>query len=272
MHTIVTDGGPHYLSPLGSWAEDMNAVADDLPFRVATNWIETPTTTRWSMHEHREHELLWGIEGGIMVETPAGITVVPDAVNMWIPAWVPHEVSSPSGSLLSCTWFEPEHCSVEWTQPSLIALSPLLLGVLEHLSDLDLAIDRRRRAELFVFDLLQPSPLVSLTLPMPYSADVRFVAELVIANPADDRGLDELSDLAHVSVRSFTRCFTRETSMSFNQWRVRARIQRAMQLMSAGATITSAGRAVGYHSASSFIAAFTRVVGVTPGSFNNNRR
>lgn len=261
IDAVVSDR--HVVSPLSWWRDHISPFP---AFRLVTNNIAAPERTRWTNHQHREHELLWGIAGEVMVETPFGVTVVPSAVQLWIPAWVPHEVTAAAGSTLACTWFEPDCCSIGWPAPAVVAVDPLLTGVLEHLGDLDLAEERRRTAEAFAFDLLVPAPQWSITMPMPTTPGLRRVALEILACPGDDRGLGELSAAAHLSVRSFTRLFSRETALSFAQWRVRARMQRALQLLSEGTAVGATGRMVGYANQSAFIAAFTRVVGSTPGA------
>ena len=55
-----------------------------------------------------------------------------------------------------------------------------------------------------------------------------------------------------------------ETGLTFGQWRERLRMQAAMPLLADGLTVETVARRTGYASASSFVAAFHRVVGVTP--------
>lgn len=234
---------------------------------LATHVIDAPDTALWEGHAHDDPELLWDVVGRLRVETPAGVMVVPTGVNVWIPAGVPHEVVAEPGTTLSCTWFSPQRCPVMWTEPSLIAVSPLLRAVLVHLSDYALPVAERRHAETFALDLLLPLPAISLSVPLPVSPGLRSVAERVLADPADGRSLRAWSAVAHMSVRSFTRRFAIESGLSFGHWRQRVQMQRAIVLLSEGETAEAAGRAVGYQSPSAFIAAFTRVVGLTPGGY-----
>ena len=271
MERIAPPPGPSSLLLVSdSWREwyvdagERDTTGDLL---VATNVIECPGAQLWERHEHDDPELLWDVVGHVRVETPHGVVVVPTGVNLWIPAGVPHEVVAPAGTSLSCTWFSPRACPVQWQVPSMIALSPLLHGVLQHLNDFTLPVGERRHAEAFALDLLVPSPTISLSIRLPVSGGLRAVAERVVADPADHRTLQEWSDVAHLSVRSFTRQFAAETGTSFGRWRVRVQMQRATQLLSAGRTIEAAGRGVGYQSPSAFIVAFTRVVGITPGEY-----
>lgn len=239
---------------------------------LATNVIDWPGTQVWERHEHDDPELLWNVAGRVRVETPAGLYVVPTGVNLWIPAGVPHEVTAPDDTTLSCTWFSPDHCPVPWTEPSIFGMSPLLHQVLTHLDDFTLPAEARRRAEAFAFDLLVPTPAIAFGVPMPTSGELRRVADLVLADPADRRDLDAWARLAHLGVRTFTRRFLAETDTTFGQWRRRVQIQQATTLLAEGHSIQATAAAVGYHSTSAFVASFARVVGVTPGAYRDRHR
>lgn len=54
------------------------------------------------------------------------------------------------------------------------------------------------------------------------------------------------------------------TGVGFGRWRTRLRVRAALELLAAGTPVAVAGRQVGYQTASAFIAAFRRELGVTP--------
>ena len=69
---------------------------------------------------------------------------------------------------------------------------------------------------------------------------------------------------AGASARTLARLFAAETGLAFGQWRERSRMQSAMPHLAAGLPSESVARRFGYATASSFTAAFHRLVGVTP--------
>jgi AraC-like DNA-binding protein len=93
------------------------------------------------------------------------------------------------------------------------------------------------------------------------------VASLVQENPSDHRKLDQLCRRQGVSPRTLQRLFPKETGLSFEQWRTRARILYATQLLAEGKKVGAVARRCGYQGASAFVAAFRRETGATPGRF-----
>ena len=63
-----------------------------------------------------------------------------------------------------------------------------------------------------------------------------------------------------------------ELSMSFHQWRTLLRIQRALIELSDGASVTDTAIRLGWSNPSSFIDAFTVLVGQTPGGYRSSAR
>jgi AraC-like DNA-binding protein len=55
--------------------------------------------------------------------------------------------------------------------------------------------------------------------------------------------------------------------MTFRQWRQRLRCMHALRFLALGESVTAAGLAVGYESASAFIAMFRGELGLTPSRY-----
>lgn len=67
-----------------------------------------------------------------------------------------------------------------------------------------------------------------------------------------------------VVAQAQARLFVAETGLAFGQWRERARMEAAVPYLAAGLPVDAVAHRVGYATASSFTAAFHRLVGVTP--------
>jgi AraC-like DNA-binding protein len=100
--------------------------------------------------------------------------------------------------------------------------------------------------------------------PRPRDPRARAVADALTADPADARTLADWGGEVGASARTLARLFVAETGLAFGQWRERARMRAAMPHLAAGLPIEAVARRVGYSTASSFTAAFHRLVGVTP--------
>jgi len=101
-------------------------------------------------------------------------------------------------------------------------------------------------------------------LPMPRDVRVLRIARALADNLADNRRLEEWAAWGGVATRTLTRRFIDETGFSFSEWRQRARLMRALEMLASGAAVTTIALDLGYENVSAFIAMFRRTFGVTP--------
>ncbi|WP_229922534.1 helix-turn-helix domain-containing protein [Streptomyces morookaense] len=109
--------------------------------------------------------------------------------------------------------------------------------------------------------------VTTVRAPSPTDVRAREVAEALRADPADGRSPAQWGAAVGASARTPARAFVADTGMPFGQWRTQLRLEAAMPLPVAGATVSSVARRVGYGSPSAFVAAFHRGVGVPPGMY-----
>ena len=148
----------------------------------------------------------------------------------------------------------------------MIRLSPVLESLLLHLARTDLEEAKRERAEAVVLDVLEPS-LAPLELRLPRDPRIDVIVRALLEDPADARDVEDWSQATGVSVRTIARTFRRVTGLSFGQWRQALRMHLAVELLSGGAAVQDVSLDVGYAQPSTFISAFSRVMGVTPGAY-----
>ncbi|MCG8544128.1 MAG: AraC family transcriptional regulator, partial [Alphaproteobacteria bacterium] len=115
-----------------------------------------------------------------------------------------------------------------------------------------------------ILDQIRVLPVAPLALPMPSDRRLRRVAEGLLANPADSRGLDDWAAEVGASARTLARLSRRELAMSFRAWRQQLRLLRALESLAAGDAVTTVALDLGYDSPSAFIAMFRRNLGTTP--------
>lgn len=190
---------------------------------------------------------------------------MPPSLALWIPAGLPHATESEGDAVMRSAYVAPACCPhIDWREPTVLAVTPLLRALIDHLVRTDLAADARNRAEAVLLDELHPVPVTSVSVPAPRDARARAVAERLSANPADGRTLAAWGTEVGASARTLARLFVAETGLAFGQWRERLRMQAAMPYLAAGLPIEAVADRIGYATASSFTAAFHRLVGVTP--------
>ena len=74
------------------------------------------------------------------------------------------------------------------------------------------------------------------------------------------------------SARTLSRLLHNELGMTFYEWRTQLRIYHALVLLAEGHDTTHVAHACGWANPSSFIAAFTNLVGTTPGRHRATHR
>lgn len=218
-------------------------------------------------HDHPVHQLTWASRGVLFAATADGTWTLPPDRALWIPAGVRHTMGSEGAAANCFLYLLPEHCPVDLAEPTVIAVSGLLRELAMHLADETLGLPARLRAESVVYDQLRPLPRAALLVVSPVDPRARRVAEALRDNPADDRGLEAWGRLAGASARTLARVFVAETGLSFGRWRTRLRLQAAMPLLATGTPVGVVAHRVGYHTASAFVAAFRRSMGMPPTAY-----
>ncbi|WP_320778128.1 AraC family transcriptional regulator [Streptomyces sp. CRN 30] len=234
---------------------------------VITAGLQVPRVpTEWAPHTHLLHELVWVRGGTLTSRVEDRVFTVSEGYGLWMPAGVVHGGRATAGARFHEAFFAPDRTPFACEGPRAIAMTPLLESLLTHLSRTDLDAAARARAESVVFDVLRPSER-QFALQLPGDARIDRVAEALLDDPADGRSLEEWARWLGISDRTVTRAFRHATGLSFAQWRQALRVHRALALLAEGLDVTTVSETLGYAQPSTFIAAFRRITGTTPGAF-----
>jgi len=127
--------------------------------------------------------------------------------------------------------------------------------------------DRSARARLrrVLVDELHEAHEQPLQLPEPHDDRLQAIAQLLYEQPGDNTSLAGLGQRIGASARTLSRLFHDELGMTFYEWRTQLRIYHALLLLADGHDTTNVAHACGWANPSSFIAAFTSIIGTTPG-------
>ncbi|MGW0869222.1 helix-turn-helix domain-containing protein [Streptomyces sp. NPDC002740] len=236
------------------------------PFAIIAGLQIPRVPTEWTPHAHPLHELVWVRGGTLTSRVEDRVFTVSEGHGLWMPAGVVHGGRATVGAKFYEAFFAPDRAPFAFEGPRAIAMTPLLESLLTHLSRTDLDAAARARAESVVFDVLEPSQR-ELALQLPGDARIDAIAEALLDDPADCRSLEDWARWLGISDRTITRAFRRATGLSFAQWRQVLRAHRALTLLSEGVDVATVSETLGYTQPSTFIAAFRRVMGTTPGAF-----
>ncbi|WP_439386304.1 AraC family transcriptional regulator [Amycolatopsis lexingtonensis] len=229
--------------------------------------FDLPAGTWFPWHEHPAHQLAWSARGVVAVKSGDAGWVLPPTRALWLPAGVRHRTGALGRAALRGIYADPALSPVSWPSPRMVVVRPLLRELLEYLTGDGVAPDARVRAEAVAFDLLEPFDVVPIAVPALTDPRARDVERLLLANPADPRTLAEFGRAVGASERTLARVFAGDCRMPFGTWRTQVRLRASLPLLAEGTPLETVAYRVGYSSASAFVAAFRRAVGVTPGAY-----
>lgn len=248
-------GGPPVIALLGDGGTDTQ-------FALGTR--------EYGWHRHVRGQMFC-IESGLMhVCTSHGSWLLPPHRAGWIPPAMEHKVSVMGALSGWSVLIAPAACA------SLPAL-PCVTGV----SELKRALVRRaacwgaqaalspeqQRVMAVLFDEVGRAPRQPLHLPMPTDRRLLRVARAVLAQHGEHRTLDAWAAWGGMSARTLSRLFRAETGLGFGQWCRQAGLMQALERLARGEPVTTVADALGYASASNFIAMFRRAFGDSPGRY-----
>jgi AraC-like DNA-binding protein len=222
------------------------------------------------LHFHHRDQLVYASRGVMTVRTGVGAWVVPTHRAVWIPAPVPHSITT-SGTVSMRTLYLrsrlartlPRSCCV-------VNVSPLLRELILHacaVETLNVRKERQRHVIDLIVDHLESIQTVALQLPNPTDPRALRVAGVLLANPGEQRTLAQVCKITGAGTRTIERRFLEETGMTFGKWRQQLRLMQAMRLLAEGAKITHAALEAGYSTPSAFIFMFRKTLGTTPGAY-----
>ncbi|RFP15918.1 MULTISPECIES: AraC family transcriptional regulator [unclassified Duganella] len=250
-------------------------LTDEMPIIVTAQHADHNTSTIKQTHHHPEGQMYIPLQGVIVIEAGDTRQVLPRGRVGWIPPNMPHGASAHGNTLKPglagyTVHLAPSLCVDMPAQSRVMAMSPLAVSLLERMSAWPngMPADAAGRRLMTVFlDEVRTADEEPLHLTMPSHPRLQAMAAAIADNPADETDLDEWAAKLGWSRRSLTRHFRHQTGMSLVEWRQVARLQKGMELLNGGASVTTVALSLGYDSVSSFIALFRRILGVTPARF-----
>lgn len=223
-------------------------------------------------HFHDYGQLRYAVSGALVTTTEAGTSLAPTNRIMWVPPFEVHRSRAHGETELRLLRVPPALAERLPSTAAVFAVSALLREAflaLAHADEPDDGPRARLLLELVVTELAR-APQEPLRLPEPADARLKAVTDLLHADPGIPDTLAELGKRTGSSERTLSRLFARDLSMSFQQWRTLLRIQRALLSLSGGASVTETAMDLGWSNPSSFIEAFTELVGQTPGRYRSS--
>ncbi|VVE24098.1 AraC family transcriptional regulator [Pandoraea iniqua] len=239
------------------------------PMPMAAMAVDYAHNTFIASHRHRRAQLLYAIEGVMIVAAPSGRWVVPPTRGVWLAAGLEHTVQMSGNVKMRTVFVEPDAAKLPQAS-CVVDISPLVreLILAAIAIPLDYAPDSRdARLMRLLLDELTALPVLPLYLPWPRDARLARVCDRLVQTPADAATLDDWAREVSLSAKTFQRRFAAETGITFGRWRQQARLLQALEALAHGEKIVNVALDHGYASQSAFAAMFKRHFGVPPSAF-----
>jgi AraC-like DNA-binding protein len=222
------------------------------------------------VQSHARGHLVYAARGVLSVHTERGTSIVPANRVAWTPAGFTHHHRAHGDTDMRIVFLPASLARLVPGHPAVFTASGLAREVLLALTgprNDDPAFDRAARARLrrVLVDELGQAPEQPLQLPEPHDDRLRAVARTLYESPADNTPLAGLGRTIGASARTLSRLFHDELGMTFYEWRTQLRVFHALVLLAEGHDTAHVAHACGWANPSHFIAAFTKLVGTTPG-------
>ncbi|GAA3656974.1 helix-turn-helix domain-containing protein [Microbacterium marinilacus] len=220
-------------------------------------------------HTHSEHVVIWPERSSATVDVEGVQWSLSVGRGVWIPAGVPHTASRALTTPLTATYVEPSAVAGRDHpgQVTSVVVNAATRELLLHLSESPMPRDQRLRAQRVCLELMTAHERPTIELPLPRDPRIARIARMIVQDPADDRSIEQWARITSQSARTIARAFRVETGLTFSQWRTRARLARAVQLLGEGTPVGAVARRVGYATNSAFTATFHRVLKQRPRDF-----
>ena len=221
-------------------------------------------------HAHPRGQLIYAESGIMRVVCARDIWIVPPSQAVWVPPGVEHEVYFPGRVSLLNLFIDPTAAVGMAESCVVIKVSSLLRELIckaAHTGD-----DYRRGSvewrliQVLLDELRQAEPTL-LHLPQARDPRVMFVIEALIRNPSNACGINEWGKMTGASGRTLARLFVSETGLTFGDWRRRLFLQRGIDRLYNGDSVTTVAFDLGYRSLSAFIEMFRRTLGTSPAQY-----
>lgn len=225
----------------------------------------------WSGEHCHPHwgELAYAGSGSIVVCTEHGNYLAPPNRAVWIPPGLDHEWYVPQEAKDRSLYISAEciPATERFSRFHMMEVTELVSKIIMHLAPLPYEYSPGPVARLVdvLLDQVVEMTEVPAMLSMPQDHRLIELCTTLLTSPDCQVSLQEWAQRLAMSERNLARLLYRQTGKCFRQWRQSVRMFHARNQLERGDSVTVAALDCGYTSVSSFIEAFKKSFGKTPG-------
>ena len=269
---VSRDPGDNYrkkgiiIKPLQEFLLEMDEVA----WAVCSSATDYPENWFIEPHSHAKHQLIYAIEGVMVVHSGLSQWTVPPSRGIWMPSGHVHSIRCVGALKMRSVFVRPDQFPQLPGETRAVSISALLSELIKTSVTIAAPIDadtREARILRLIVDELTLLPTLPLHLPQPADPRIGAICSTLQTDPGDGSTLADWSARLNLDEKTIQRLFHKETGMTFGQWRQQARLLLALERIAVGEKIIDVAGALGYDSPSAFTTMFKKQFGKTPSHF-----
>lgn len=229
-----------------------------------------PAKHYFPLHKHKWHQLLYASSGVLIVDVVGERLFIPPENAVWLPGGCQHSVSTEYGAELNSLYIDGSYQQLPTDKSLVLKVSPIMKALIREISTFDVEYPISGYEDDVVSLMLSTLPRlkrVTEHLPWPTSLELLKMCSQLYQRPGGKQTTLMLAKDLAMSKRTLERKFHRETGMTIQAWSLRLRFLKAIELLTAGHSITNISLDLGYSSPSPFIYMFRNISGMSPGEY-----
>jgi AraC-like DNA-binding protein len=248
---------------------------ESLPREVFVRQQYMPAKHYFPPHKHSWHQLLYATSGVLTVDVIGEKLFIPPENAVWLPGGCQHSVFTEYGAELKSLYIDGKYQQLPTDKSLVLKISPFFKALLIEISTFEVEYSLSGYENEVTSLMLNTLPRLKHIidhLPWPSSLDLLKVCNQLYEQPGSKKTTLMLARDLAMSKRTLERKFHKETGMTLQAWNLRLRFLKAIELLTAGHSITSIALELGYSSASPFIYMFRNISGMSPGDYIINKK
>ncbi len=242
-------------------------------------WFEDNWEHDDILHTHHKGQLVY-VESGFQYLTVEGnVYLLPQNHAAWIPPNALHKTNSHSEKIkLMILFFETNTEVSFYRDVNIFSVPPVLKEMIKYAEKWSKNESEDLNETIFLHALFNELPQfarqsLQLRLNLPNDQRLKRAIDYFHDHYMENIRIEDLSDIANLSLRSLERIFKEETGMTLNKYQQLLRIIKSLEFLSLEEmTISEIAFKVGYKSLQAYTNSFYSVMKYRPSEFSNNNR
>lgn len=253
-------------------ASDDNMIDElEKPYFV---WFEDDWKHDDILHSHQKGQLVYVESGFQYLTIEEKIYLLPQNHAAWIPPNAVHKTNSHSEKIKLMIMFSDVSSNEDfYHQINVFSVPPVLKEMIKYSEKWSKNVKKNADESTFLKALFNELPhfvahSLQLHLTLPKDKRLSKVMEYLHNNYNKDFKIEELSDIALLSLRTLERIFKNETGITLHKYQQILRIIKSLELLSSiDLTVSEVAYEVGYKSLQAYTRSFLSVMNCRPSDF-----